>query len=141
MLADPPGPEYLDGVDSKIHRDVLQAHFLAELARDVDAIMATMSDNPTWLVPGDRVEGLEAGRALYEKFLPTLPEGWFDECLGALDDPRTTRWGETHCVIEFSEAYPLHRGSVMVVHFEGNKLSEENLYPRPQNPRPSGRGF
>jgi hypothetical protein len=90
-------------VVSSVAREVLLRHFLAERDRDVDAAMATVSAHPSWLLPNRRVEGPDAVRDLYERSLPLLPEGWFDECIRALDDSQTTHWGDAHCVIEYSD--------------------------------------
>ncbi|MGA8705579.1 MAG: hypothetical protein WB646_01190 [Steroidobacteraceae bacterium] len=46
---------------------------------------------------------------MYDKALPRLSEALADEFLRALDDPQVTHWGEAHCVIEYSDAYPRHR--------------------------------
>jgi hypothetical protein len=77
---------------------MLLRHILAERDRDVDAAMATVSAHPSWRLPNRRVEGPDAVRALYERSLPLLPEGWFDEYIRALDDPQITHWGDAHCV-------------------------------------------
>ena len=90
-------------VVSSVAREVLLRHFLAERERDVDTAMATVSAHPSWLLPNRRVEGPDAVRDLYERSLPLLPEGWFDECIRALDDSQTTHWGDAHCVIEYSD--------------------------------------
>ena len=90
-------------VDSNAPREVLLRHFLAERERDVDTAMATVSAHPSWLLPNRRVEGRDAVRALYERSMPLLPEGWFDESIRALDDSQITHWGDAHCVIEYSD--------------------------------------
>jgi hypothetical protein len=111
---------------------MLLSHYVAERARDVDATMATVSARPSWLLPNLRVEGRDAGRALYEKVLPGLPEGWSDECIRALHDPQITHWGDAHCVIEYSDDYPLHHGWVVVTHFDDDGMvRSENVYPPP----------
>ena len=90
-------------MDSSVARVVLLRHFLAERDRDLEAALATVSADPSWRLPDRRVEGRDAVRALYERSLPLLPEGWFDECIRALDDSQTTHWGDAHCVIEYSD--------------------------------------
>jgi hypothetical protein len=112
---------------------MLLAHFQGERAGDLDATMAPVSVRPTWLFPNYRLKGQEAVRAFYSKTLAGLPQGWMDECIRALDDPQVTHWGETHCVIEYSDAYPMHVGWVMVAHFDDDGIRSENVYPRPDS--------
>ena len=107
---------------------MLRAHVAGELARDLDATMAPLSDNPVWSIPGYRLEGREAVRAMYEVALKVQPEADVKEILRALDDPEVTFWGEAHCVIEYSDAYPLHRGWILVVHFDGDRVAGEHGY-------------
>jgi hypothetical protein len=105
----------------------LRDHLAGELAGDLDATMAPLSERPVWLIPNYRVEGHEAVRAMYDMTLP-LPAEYVEEIRRAIDDPTVTRWGESHCVIEYSDAYPLHRGWVLVVHFDGDRISGEHAY-------------
>src|SRR5580765_3485938 len=93
-------------------RQSLRDHLAGELAGDLDATIAPLSDHPMWLITNYRVEGREAVRAMYETVLGRLPEGLIEEISRALDDPKVTHWGDAHCVIEFTDEYPLHRGSV-----------------------------
>jgi hypothetical protein len=65
---------------------------------------------------------------MYKVALKVLPAGYVKEILRALDDPEVTFWGETHCVIEYSDAYPLHRGQILVVHFDGDRVAGEHAY-------------
>jgi hypothetical protein len=90
--------------------------------------MAPLSDHPIWLIPSYRIEGREAVRALYERVLNVMPAASTEEILRALDDPSVTHWGESHCLIEYSEEYPLHRGWVLVVHFDGDRVAGEHGY-------------
>jgi hypothetical protein len=113
---------------SNAAKEALRAHVTGELAADLDATMAPLSDHPVWLIPGYRVEGREAVRALYETALKVQPAAYVEEILRALDDPGVTFWGETHCVIEYSDAYPLHRGWILVVHFDGDRVAGEHGY-------------
>jgi hypothetical protein len=113
---------------SRAAKEMLRAHVAGELAGDVDAAMAPLSDRPVWCIPGYCVEGREAVRALYEAALKIQPVEFVKEILRALDDPEVVFWGETHCVIEYSDAYPLHRGSILVVHFEGDRVAGEHAY-------------
>ena len=131
-------------MDPRAARQVLLAHFRGERDRDLDATMAPLSAHPTWLVPNYRLEGREAVRALYAKALVAMQEGWMDESIRALDDPQVTHWGQAHCVMEYSDAYPMHRGWVMVVHFDDDgRIRSENVYPRPDHRLPPdlGRDF
>lgn len=106
----------------------LRDHLAGELAGDLDATMAPLSDHPIWLIPSYRIEGREAVRALYERVLNVMPAAYTEEILRALDDPNVTHWGESHCVIEYSDEYPLHRGWVLVVHFDGDRVAGEHGY-------------
>lgn len=109
-------------------RKTLEKHILAERASDLDGAMATLSDNPVFIVPNLKVEGKEAVRAMYALSMGVLPSEYYDEILRALDDPDVARWGEDHIVLEYSAAYPLHRGFVVVVHFDGERVKSENTY-------------
>jgi hypothetical protein len=119
-------------MDRKAFRQMLLAHLLGERARDLDATMAPVSAHPVWLVPNYRLEGRETVRAYYAKALVAMREGWMDECIQALDDPQVTHRGEAQCLIEYSDAYPMHHGWVMVVHFDDG-IRSENTYPRPDH--------
>ena len=112
-------------------RQNLRDHLAGELARDLDATMAPLSERPVWLVPNYRIEGYEAVRALYERVLPLVPAEYVEEIRRAIDDTTVTHWGESHCVIEYTGAYPLHRGWVLVVHFDGDRISGEGGYVMP----------
>jgi hypothetical protein len=113
---------------SEAAKQALRDHVAGELAGDLDATMAPVSDSPTWLIPGYRIEGRDGVRALYEMVLDLVPAASTEEILRALDDPNVTRWGDSHCVIEYSDDYPLHRGWVLVVHFDGDRLAGEHGY-------------
>jgi hypothetical protein len=117
-------------MDQMAARQMLLTHFLGERDQDLDATMAPLSTNATWLFPNYRLEGRRAVQAFYAKTLAGLPDGRMDECIRALDDPQITRWGATHCVIEYSDGYPMHHGWVMVVHFDEDGIRSENVYPR-----------
>ncbi len=109
-------------------REMLRAHVAGELAGDLDATMAPLSDHPVWLIPNYRLEGREAVRAMYEMALNVQPAEYVQEILRALDDPKVTYWGDSHCVIEYSDEYPLHRGWILVVHFDGDRVAGEHGY-------------
>lgn len=113
---------------SEAAKQSLRDHLAGELARDIDATMAPLSDRPVWLITGYRLEGREAVRAMYEVTLPLMPSEYVEEMQRAMEDPNVTRWGESHCVIEYSDAYPLHRGWMLVVHFDGDRISGEHGY-------------
>ena len=113
---------------SKTARKNLEAHIAGELAGDIDAAMAPMCDNPRYVVPNYILEGRAAIRAMYERALPHLPKENFEEYQRALDDPRVAYWGENHIVLEYTDDYPLHRGMVVVINFEGDRLKSENTY-------------
>ena len=113
---------------SAVARKSLEAHIAGELAGDVDAALAPMCDNPRYVVPNYLLEGHAAIRAMYERALPHLPPENFAEYRRALDDPRVAYFGENHIVLEYTDDYPLHRGMVVVIHFEGDRLKSENTY-------------
>ena len=106
----------------------LRNHLAAEAAGDLEGTMAALSDSPVWLIPGYRLEGREAVRALYETTLPLMPPQLLEEMHRAIDDPSVISWGESHCVIEYSDAYPMRRGWVLVVHFDGDLIAGEHGY-------------
>jgi hypothetical protein len=115
-----------------MHPDVrrhLKAHIEGERLRDLDALMAPLSDSPRYVIPGWVLTGRAAVRTMYERALPLLSPALSDEYLRALDDSRVARWGSDHLVIEYSEAYPLHRGMVVVAHFDADgRIRSENTY-------------
>jgi hypothetical protein len=107
----------------------LEAHIAGERVRNLDALMAPLSERPRYVVPGWVLEGSEAVREMYRRALPYLTPQLSDEYLSALDDPRTTRWGNDHVVIEYTPDYPLHAGMVVVVHFDADgRVRSENTY-------------
>ena len=85
-------------------REMLRAHVIGELAGDLDATMAPLSDHPIWLIPNYRLEGREAVRAMYERALKVMPAAYTEEILRA------------------------HRGLVQVVHFDGDRIAGEHGY-------------
>lgn len=109
-------------------RRSLEAHIAGERAGDLEALMAPLSANPRYVIPGFVLEGRAAVRRMYELALPQLTAESSDEYLRALDDPRVTRWGDDHCVIEYDGRYPWHAGMVVVVHFDGDSVKSENTY-------------
>ena len=114
----------------------LEAHIEGERQRDLDALMAPLCDNPSYVIPDFLLLGRAAVRVMYELALPTLADGNAEEYRRALDDPAVTRWGQDHCVIEYSDAYPLHRDMVVVIHFEDDRVKSENTYYRVAMPPP-----
>ena len=106
----------------------LESHIKGERARDIEALMAPLCTNPRYVIPGFILEGRAAVRAMYEKHVASFSEELSDEYLRALNDPCVTRWGSDHCVIEYSDEYRLHRGMVVVVHFEDDRVKSENTY-------------
>lgn len=121
---------------TQAQRAALEAHIAGERAGDVDAAMAPLSDNASYVIPGYVLESHAAIRALYEFVLPKLPAENFDEYRRALDDPAVARWGEDHCVLEYTDDYPEHRNMIVVIHFEGDKVKSENTYYRTQSSAP-----
>jgi hypothetical protein len=109
-------------------------HIEAERRQDLDAMIAPLSDRARYVIQDSVFEGREAIRAMYAAGLDKLTDANMDEYQRALDDPSVTSWGERHCVIEYSDDYPLHRNMVVVVHFdEDDKLVSENTYWRGPN--------
>lgn len=115
---------------SQAARRNLEAHIAGERAGDIDAALAPLSDDCSYVIPGYVLHGKGAVRAMYELALPHLPAANFDEYLRALDDPAVARWGEDHCVLEYTDDYPHHRNMVVVIHFEGDRVRSENTYYR-----------
>jgi len=113
---------------SQTARRNLEAHIQGERMRDLDALMRPLSPNPRFVIPPFIFEGREAVRAMYERALPLLTDEGLDEYQRALNDPQVSRWGDAHCVIEYSDQYRLHRGTMMVVHFDGDLVKSENTY-------------
>jgi hypothetical protein len=110
-------------------RRYLEAHIAGERARDLDALMAPLSESPRYVVPGWILDGRTAVRTMYERALPLLSTALSDEYLRAIDDPHVARWGSDHLVLEYSTDYPLHRGMVVVVHFDAaDRVRSENTY-------------
>ncbi len=109
-------------------RKSLEAHIRGERERDLAAAMAALSDHPRYVVPNFIFDGRAAIEAMYRLVLPSLTPENADEYLRALDDPAVARWGDGHCVLEYSDDYPLHKGMVVVIHFDGDKVKSENTY-------------
>jgi len=110
-------------------RENLLRHIEAERRRDLDAIVAPLSSHARYVIQDMVFEGRDAIRAMYARGLDNLTDENMDEYLRALDDPAVTRWGDRHCVIEYSDDYPLHRNMVVIVHFDENDdLVSENTY-------------
>lgn len=109
-------------------RKSLEAHIRGERERDLAAAMAPLSDHPRYVVPNFIFDGPAAIEAMYRLVLPSLTPENADEYLRALDDPVVARWGDDHCVLEYSDDYPLHKGMVVVIHFDGDKVKSENTY-------------
>jgi hypothetical protein len=104
-----------------VHPDArrnLEAHIQGERNRDLDALMAPLSDAPCYVVPGWVLEGRAAVRTMYERAMPLLSPELSDEYLRALDDRAVAHWGNDRVVLEYTNTYPLHRGMVVVVHFD-----------------------
>lgn len=113
---------------SQAARKNLEAHIQGEAERDMEALMAPLSDSVRYVIPNYVLEGKAAIEAMYERAMPVLTRENSDEYLRALDDPAVARWGENHCVLEYTDDYPLHRGMVVVIHFDGDKVKSENTY-------------
>ena len=112
----------------------LALHIEGERRHDIDALMQPLSDNPRYVLQDLVLEGREAIRAMYEQGFHAMTNENMDEYLQALEDPDVTTWGDKHCVIEYSDGYPLHRNMVVVVHFdEHDKVKSENTYYRGPN--------
>jgi hypothetical protein len=110
-------------------RHHLEAHIAGERMRDIDALMAPLSVAPRYVIPGWVLEGRAAVRAMYDRALPLLSPALSDEYLHALDDLEVARWGDDHLVLEYDDRYPLHRGMVVVVHFDNDgRVRSENTY-------------
>lgn len=106
----------------------LKAHIAAEAAGDIDAIMATLGAHPRYVIPDYLCEGRAALKAMYEWARPSLNPANSAEYLRALDDPAVCLMADDHIVLEYTDAYPLHAGMVVVVRFEGDLIASENTY-------------
>ncbi len=109
-------------------RKMLVRHIEAERIRDLDGVLATLSATPVYLVPGYRLEGREALRAMYTGALVRIQDGNSDEYLNALEDPEVAYWGERHCVLDYSDKYPLHRGMSVVIIWDGDHIKSEHTF-------------
>ena len=70
---------------SEAARQSLRDHLAGELAGDLDATMAPLSEHPVWLIQNYRLEGQEAVRAMYSKALPLTPAEYLEEILRAVE--------------------------------------------------------
>ena len=117
-------------------RKNLETHIEAERRNDLDAIMASLSDMPRYVIQDKILEGSDALRKMYARAIELngLTAENMDEYLRALDDTAITRWGDDHCIIEYSDDYPCHRNMIVVVHFDDTgKVKSENTYCRGPN--------
>ena len=113
---------------SALARKNLEAHIKGERAQDLSALLAPLSETVSYVVPDYVLHGRAAIAEMYRRVMPSFSPALADEYLRALDDPTVARWGDNHCVLEYSEAYPLHRGMVVIIHFEGDHVKSENTY-------------
>ena len=81
-------------------RRKLEANIQGERDRDLDALMAPLSEVPCYVVPGWVLEGRAAVRTMYERAMPLLRPELSDEYLRALDDTSVAHWGDDHVVLE-----------------------------------------
>jgi hypothetical protein len=117
---------------SGLHR-VLLRHARAELDVDVDAVMATVAPQPSWLIhPLWRMNGVDAVRETYRRALSSAGHGDLSiETMTALEDPDVTTWGTSFCLVEYSVApdrYPLHDGMTLSYHFSDDLVVSERVY-------------
>lgn len=109
-------------------RAALKAHIEAERARDMDAIMDSLSDDVLYLLPGLELRGKAAVRVMYEQAWEHLTSDNADEYLRALDDPAVASWGQEHVVLAYTPDYPIHYGMFVVTHFAGGKVRSEHTF-------------
>jgi hypothetical protein len=109
-------------------RQALVAHIEAERSRDIDAILATLSDDPYYLVPGAILRGREALREMYASNVGALTPENADEYLRALDDAAVTTWGDAHLILEYTPEYPIHYGMVVIVRFADGRVQSEHTF-------------
>jgi hypothetical protein len=109
-------------------RQALVEHIEAERTREIDAIMASLCDDPFYILPGVELRGQAALRAMYQGAMPSLTAENADEYLRALDDPAVTSWGSDHIVIEYTRDYPIHYGMVVIVRFAQGKVRSEHSF-------------
>ncbi|MBV9840149.1 MAG: nuclear transport factor 2 family protein [Sphingomonadaceae bacterium] len=116
-------------------RKALETHIEAERSRDIEAIVASLSDDPYYIVPGFELRGRAALRAMYQRAMPALTPENSDETLRALDDPAVTTWGPDHIILEYTRDYPIHYGMVVIVRFaDGRVRSEHTFYSSAEGP-------
>lgn len=109
-------------------KTALKAHIMAERARDIEAIMASLHDDPFYIIPGFELRGKPAIRAMYEMSMPALTPENADEYLAALDDPTVATWGDEHVVLTYTSAYPIHYGMCVVAILADGKVKSEHSY-------------
>ena len=116
----------------------LLAHIEGERRNDIEAIMAPLSIAQLCDArlcagdPGDvRIRHAPSRGSQH------------DEYRRGLDDPAVTRWAEDHCVLEYTDDYPLHRNMAVIVHFDPDgRIRSENIYWRGDRPAsPKGEDF
>lgn len=117
------------GVSHEELVEFFKSHVRAEIAGDLDATMAGVSQSPVYnVVPLFRVSGRTAVREMYRRTM----EGrgtWGTEGLAVIDDRGVTHWGPDHCVHEFPLGnYPGHAGLVTLTIFDGLSILSENAY-------------
>ena len=113
---------------TQAQRAMLEAHIEAERRQDLDAILVTLSAQPSYVIPNYVVTGREALRAMYQRSMSALTPENADEYLRALEDPRVATWGDNHIVLQYSDDYPLHAGMAVVIHFDGDHIRSEDTY-------------
>ena len=114
-------------------RPILRVHVAAEHSADVKSTMATVSDDPHWLIyPAFEIHGRGAIEELYSRILPNPDHILLgEETKRAIEDPDVASWGPDHCLVEYDrqpDRYPLHRGFVLIFETEGDKVSAERVY-------------
>jgi len=85
-----------------IFREAIIRHVEAERRRDIDAIMASVADDPFYIIPGYELRGRAAVRTMYQNNMAALTPANADEYLRALDDPAVSSRGSRHLVLEYT---------------------------------------
>lgn len=108
---------------------VLNAHETAEFNNDLEAVMATLVDNPVFELPavGLRLEGQDAIREMYRRFLGAGDKLniWADRRVHAISDNELVR--EAFVYFDTPEGRVTGQYCVVLT-FEGDKLVGERFY-------------
>jgi hypothetical protein len=108
---------------------VLAAHELAEFEMDVDATMATLTDDPVYELPGLgwRISGRDAVAEMYRRLLPSGEKYSIvaERRVQAADS--STLFREAFLYFDSNEGRTTG-GYIVAIAFEGDKIAGERMY-------------